>query len=90
MTAPVLFLMRELRRLDIIGGKFDASCFYMNSPARRVAAELGWITKQEATKFDIESILEFSRRTYERMRRDTKKLLPFFDMPLQWYALHNP
>ncbi|MFZ2282184.1 MAG: hypothetical protein WAW39_30590 [Prosthecobacter sp.] len=89
MTAPLLFLMRELRRLAMIDARFDASCFYMNSPARRVARQLKWISESESTWFDIESLVEMSRTCHERMNTEMPELLPFFDLPLQWFAFNN-
>lgn len=89
MTAPLLFLLRELRRLAMIDARFDASCFYMNSPARRVARQLKWISERESTWFDIESLVEMSRTCHERMKTEMPELLPFFDLPLQWFAFNN-
>jgi len=86
MTAPLLFLMRELRRLEIIDARFDASCWYMNTPARRVASQLGWITERQAAQFDIENVIEISRTCHARMKQECPELLPFYDLPLQWYS----
>ena len=91
MTAPLLFLLRELGRLGVIAPRFDASCFYMNAPARRVAWQLGWITERELALFDIESLIEMSRRCHAKMKVELPEdLHRFFDIPLQWYALQNP
>lgn len=91
MTAPLLLLMRMLRRLDVIDHKrFDPACFYMNGPARRVARRLGWITERESNYFEIEALLDMSRRCHEAMQKEAPELAPFFDIPLQWYALRNP
>jgi len=90
MTAPLLFLLRELRRLELIGPRFDSTCFYMNSPTRRVARQLGWISGQESTYFDIESLVAMSQTCHQCMKTELPELLPFFDLPLQWYAHKNP
>jgi hypothetical protein len=91
MTAPLLFLLRELGRLGVIVPRFDASCFYMNAPARRVARQLGWITERELALFDIESLIEMSRMCHAKMKVELPEdLHRFFDIPLQWYALQNP
>jgi hypothetical protein len=87
MTAPLLFLLRELRRLEVIDARFDAACFYMNSPARRAARQLGWITVQESALFDIEDLVEMSRHCHAKMKVELpEELHRFFDIPLQWYA----
>ncbi len=50
MTAPLLFVMRELRRLDIVDSRFDSACFYMNSPARN---EVAPVLRPELMKIKI-------------------------------------
>lgn len=86
MTSPLLFLHRELRRLEIIGPQFEPACFYMNSSARRVACQLGWVTEKQSLLYDIESLSDLSLACYKQMQQECPELLQFFDLPLQWYA----
>jgi hypothetical protein len=86
MTSPLLFLHRELRRLEIIGPQFEPACFYMNSKARRVAYQLGWVTEKQSLLYDIESLSDLSLACYKQMQQVCPELLQFFDLPLQWYA----
>lgn len=92
MTAPLLLLMRFVRRLKVIGSTdFDAACFYMNGPARRVATRLGWIDEAERTWYDIDSLVELSKKCHARMTQAAPELAGYFDIPLQWYAhRHRP
>lgn len=85
MKAPLLFLMRELRRLDVLDNRFDAACFYMNSPARRVAARLGWIDDEERHGGEFSDLVDLSSKVHGRISVEAPELLPFFDLPLQIY-----
>ena len=89
MTAPLFFILRELRRLEIIDRRFDSACFYMNGPARRVAAQLGWIQSKETTWFDFETLSNQSERCFEKIRELRPEWRPFYDLPFQWYASEN-
>ena len=86
MTAPILFLMRELRRLQVIDQRFDASCFYMNNPARRVACRLGWISEAERVSYDFDSLVDLSQTCHRKMKTLVPDLIEHFDLPLQWFA----
>jgi hypothetical protein len=85
MTSPILFILRELRRLDIMDHRFDASCFYMNTAARRVAYGLGWITLSEVIFTDFDGLVNLSHKCHKRMQKEVPELLPWFDLPLQIY-----
>lgn len=89
MTSPLLFVMRELRRLDIVDSRFDSACFYMNSPARNVATRLGWIEAEREKSYGIQDLTRFSVICHKRMLRECESLAPFFDLALQWYAFNN-
>lgn len=89
MSAPLLFVMRELRFLGVLAEpRFDSLCYYMNSPARRVASKLGWIDSEDQRAYDFESLLATSETVCKRW--DGNALKEFFDLPLQWYARQNP
>lgn len=89
MTSSLFFVLRELRRLKVIDSGFDPVCFYMNSPARNVATRLGWIKAEQGVAYGIEKLTEFSIICHERMQSECAELLPFFDLPLQWYDFNN-
>jgi hypothetical protein len=89
MSAPLLFVMRELRRLHILPEGFESACFYMNSPARRVAFRLGWIDEEELRSYSFENLVRLSQRVCEQMTNEAPELSPYFDLPLQWYAHQN-
>jgi hypothetical protein len=89
MASPLFFILRELRRLEVIDERYEPACFYMNSPARRVACQLGWISAEQNLRYDIENLSEISAICYERTKRECPELLPFFDLPLQWYAAQH-
>jgi hypothetical protein len=89
MNEPLLLILRELRRLDVIDSRFDPVCFYMNSAARTAAAHLGWITSNSAGKYSLGSLIEQSQECFSRMRLTAPELVGFFDIPLQWYALRK-
>jgi hypothetical protein len=87
MTAPLFWIMRELRRIGVIKRDlFDPACFYLNGPSRLVAARLGWITPEEYKSYRFESLLEMSRSCYDQA---DQRLRSHFDLPLQWYAYQN-
>lgn len=93
MSAPLLFVMRELRRSSVLPpDRFDRACFYMNSPARRIAWRLGWITDEERRDYSFGNLVALSERVYDQVRQSehSAELLPYFDLPLQWYAYQNP
>jgi hypothetical protein len=91
MTAPLLFVMRELRRLGVLSSeRFDSACYYMNSPARRVARKLGWIDGDATSRYDFSELVGLSEQVHVRMSIEAPELLGFFDLPLQWYAYRNP
>ncbi len=85
MTSPILFILRELRRLGIMDHRFDASCLYMNTAARRVAHGLGWITQREVMITDFDGLVDLSHKCHKRMQKETPELLQWFDLPLQIY-----
>jgi hypothetical protein len=89
MTSPLLFVIRELRRLDVIAPRSAPVCFYMNSPARNVATRLGWIKAEQGVAYGIEKLTEFSNICQDRMQSECAKLSPFYDLPLQWYDFNN-
>jgi hypothetical protein len=86
MKTPLLFMMRELRRLGIINHQFDEACYYMNSPARRVAFQMDWITSDERIGGDFSGVVELSKKVQVRMKAELGELSPHFDLPLQLYA----
>jgi hypothetical protein len=93
MSAPLLFVMRELRRLNVLlTDRFDSACFYMNSPARRVAYRLGWITDDERRDYSLGNLVSLSESIFNQIHQceQSEELLKHFDLPLQWYAHQNP
>lgn len=91
MTSPILFLIRELCRLEVIDQKrFQPAAYYMNSPARRVAASLGWIEYNPATVYGIQELYDMSAQVHRRVRRECPELEDYFDLPLQAFASKLP
>jgi hypothetical protein len=90
MTSPLFFLLRELRRLEILDSRFDKGCFYINSPVRRLATRLGWISAAPNTSYGIDQLEEFAEICQTRMVKECPDLGSFFDLPFQWYAHQNP
>jgi hypothetical protein len=93
MSAPLLFVMRELRRLNVLPpARFDRACFYMNSPARRVAYRLGWISDEARRDYSLGNLVSLSECIFNRINESehSEVLLPHFDLPLQWYASQYP
>ncbi|MCX6857797.1 MAG: hypothetical protein NTV80_23170, partial [Verrucomicrobia bacterium] len=92
MSAPLLFVMRELRRLNVLPpDRFDNACFYMNSPARRVAHRLRWISDEQRRDYSLGNLVSLSERIFDEVSQCeyAEELLPHFDLPLQWYASQN-
>lgn len=90
MKAPLLFVMRELRLLNLLDSRFDSACFYMNSPARRIARRLGWIDPDSRASGDFATLVVLSEQVHGHMCNELPDLAQFFDLPLQLYALKNP
>lgn len=90
MTSPLFFLLRELRRLEILDSRFDKGCFYINSPVRRLATRLDWISAAPNTSYGIDHLEGFAEICQTRMVRECPDLGSFFDLPFQWYAHQNP
>lgn len=92
MSAPLLFVLRELRLMGVLSGeRFNSVCYYMNSPARRIAARLQWIEPEEQRN-DFESLLKISEMVHFKMNETEtgRELCAFLDIPLQWYAFRQP
>lgn len=86
MNSPLFFILRELRRLQIIADVYSPCCFYLNSTGRRVACQLGWINAQESSRYDFENLIKVSEKCFKKMKKECPELLPYFDLPLHWYA----
>jgi len=88
MSAPLLFVMRELRRLNIIQhNRFDHACYYVNSPVRKVMSRLGWIQDQLGWP-TFETQLDHSRTCHEELSI-YQDFNGHFDLPLQCYAKYG-
>jgi hypothetical protein len=88
MTAPLLFLMREMRRIGVLrSADFDKSCFYMNSPAKSIAFALGWIDEEKRRTHDIEALADISADCHQFMSEEAPDLIQWFDLPLQLFRL---
>ena len=90
MTAPLLFVMRELRRLGVLNDRFDSACYYMNSPARRIARGLGWLGDETRYAGDFSALVDQSEIVHNRMRDEIPELVGHFDLPLQLYSYNHP
>ena len=90
MKAPLLFMMRELRRLEVIDNRFDGACYYMNSPARRIARQLGWLGDETRYAGDFSDLVDQSEIVHRRMQDEIPELVGHFDLPLQLYAHKHP
>lgn len=90
MKAPLLFVMRELRRLDLLDKRFDPVCLYMNAPARRVARWLGWLGEETRGDGDFSKLVAQSELIHARMQEELPDLAQYHDLPLQLYAYRHP
>jgi hypothetical protein len=90
MTAPLLFVMRELCRLEIIDGRFAPACYYMNGPARKVAHRLNWLGEDSKLHQDFGTLVGYSEQIHECMLKELPDLAEHFDLPLQIYAYRHP
>jgi hypothetical protein len=91
--APIFFLIRELRRLEIIANsEVDPLAFFACTPVRRAAEHIGWIPPELAGRADFESLAEISLQLFNKIQADHKvgpDLLKFYDIPLLHMGL-NP
>jgi len=84
MTAPLLFLMRELARVGLIDRKIHQShCYYMNKNARRAAVRLGWLEDRAISRYDFEAVLKASKEVHKMMSAQLPEGVDWFDLPLQ-------
>lgn len=86
MSGPLLFVMRELRRLGLLPDGFDSACYYMNSPARKVASQLGWLEISQQRHASFADLLALSASVSRSMQEEAPQLIQHFDLPLQWFA----
>ena len=91
--SPLFFLVRELRRIGVLENPdLNRLSFFVCSPVRRAAQQIGWIEPELANRADFVSLAEISERLYERIANDGeagKELLKDYDMPLLHYGLTN-
>ena len=87
MGSTLFFVMRELRRLNVLPDteEINASCFFVCEPVRRAAARFGLIDSALAGRYDFVSLQKTSRQIYEAFKGNAV-LLPWFDIPLLHYA----
>jgi hypothetical protein len=84
MASPILFLMREWRRMGLITSSIvDHSCFYMNGPARRAACRRGWLSWDRYYAGGIEDVRSASRDVFQRLQNEPLWDPMLFDIPLQ-------
>jgi hypothetical protein len=86
MKAPLLFVMRELSRLGVLDHRFASASFYLNSPVRRVACQLGWLDAETGFSGDFTSLVDQSENIHSHMQNELPELDGFYDLPLQLYA----
>jgi hypothetical protein len=89
MSSPLLFIMRELARLEVIDGRFHATCYYMNRPARKIASRLGWIPDDGLSRYSFTDLVDYSQAVHQKLE-EVPKFNGFFDLPLQWHAVQPP
>ena len=91
MTAPLLFVMRELCRTGVLPmERFGSAALYMNSPARRAARRLGWIGEDTSYQYDFASLVSYSETIYRNWPDEIIELRDHLDLPLQMLQLRNP
>jgi hypothetical protein len=84
MTSPLLFLMREWRRMGLIEtDRHDHQCFYMNGTAAKAAIRKGWLDWNRYGRGDLQSILDSSKVVHEKVRLTGAWQIMDFDIPLQ-------
>ncbi len=84
MTSPLLFLMREWRRMGLIKtDRLDHHCFYMNGTSAKAAIRKGWLDWQRYGRGDLQSVLDSSRSVHEHVLSSGAWSIEKFDIPLQ-------
>lgn len=84
MTSPLLFLMREWRRMGLIKSeRHDHHCFYMNGTAAKAAIRKGWLDWRRYGRGDLQSVLDSSRSVHEHLLSSDAWSIEKFDIPLQ-------
>jgi len=85
-AAPLLFIVRELRRLQIIEhAAVDPVAFFTCKPVRRVAVRLGWIDPVLEDAVSWSDLLKVSRIIHAKFTASDEAraaLLPYYDIPL--------
>ena len=85
-AAPLLFIVRELRRLQIIEhAAVDPVAFFTCKPVRRVAVRLGWIDPVFEDAASWSDLLKVSRILHAKFTASVEAratLLPYYDIPL--------
>jgi hypothetical protein len=91
--SPLFFIIRELRRVGVLtDSRLDRLAFFVCSPVRRAAQQIGWLEPELANRADFVSLAEISERLYERIANDGeagRELLKDYDIPLLHYGLTN-
>ena len=84
MTSPLLFLMREWRRMGLIETDMhDHQCFYMNGTAAKAAIRKGWLDWNRYGRGDLQSVLDSSKAVHENVCLTGAWQVMDFDIPLQ-------
>ena len=85
-AAPLLFIVRELRRLRIIEhSTVDSVAFFACKPVRRIAARLRWIDEGMVDAASWSDLLRISRILHGKFTSSDEareSLLPYYDIPL--------
>lgn len=91
--SPLFFLVRELRRIGVFKSpSLDRLSFFVCTPVRHAAQQIGWIEAELSSRADFLSLAETSERLYERIANDGEagsELLKDYDIPLLHYGLTN-
>jgi len=84
MTSPLLFLMREWRRMGLVASnRMDHHCYYMNAAARRGAYRKGWLKVNQLYAYSLPDILDASRTVHAKLIESVDWDPMHFDIPLQ-------
>jgi hypothetical protein len=88
---PLFFLVRELRRLQVVENRqLDPLAFFACAPVRRAAWRLCWLDEDMVRRTDFGSLANVSEMLHRKIASDREhgpKLLVDYDIPLLHYGL---
>jgi hypothetical protein len=91
-SSTLLFILRELRRLEVYKPKDDSHCYFMCRPVRRAVVHFGILEEETIGENDLESLLDHSKNLHEFILKDEAAREAFaglYDIPFLHYGQEN-